>query len=166
LHNERTGYPTQKPEALLERIIKASSNPGDLVADFFCGSGTTPLVAAKLNRRFIATDATFRAVHTTRSRLTAAKAPFTLEHDSAFPFPLEAGKEKVMLQDDILKLETSLDLDYWEVDPAWDGKIFKSVGQAVRPVRSDKVPCELKIKTGQDFCVRLVTVQGEQFQLS
>ena len=78
LHNERTGYPTQKPQALVERIIKASSNPGDLVADFFCGSGTTPLVAANLGRKFIATDATFRAVHTTRSRLTALQSPFTL----------------------------------------------------------------------------------------
>ncbi len=44
LHNERTGYPTQKPESLLDRIILASSNPGDIVADFFCGSGTTPAV--------------------------------------------------------------------------------------------------------------------------
>jgi DNA modification methylase len=166
LHNERTGYPTQKPEALLERIIKASSNPGDLVADFFCGSGTTPLVAAKLNRRYIATDATFRAVHTTRSRLTASQAPFTLEHDSAFPFTLEIGNGEVMLRDDGLKIKTHLELDYWEVDPDWDGKIFRSVGQAVRPVRSDEIPCELKIKTGRDFCVRLVTVQGEQFQLS
>ncbi|MGW8249293.1 MAG: DNA methyltransferase, partial [Anaerolineales bacterium] len=44
LHNERTGYPTQKPEALLERIVLASSDPGDLVADFFCGSGTTAVL--------------------------------------------------------------------------------------------------------------------------
>ncbi|MGD8403423.1 MAG: site-specific DNA-methyltransferase [Anaerolineales bacterium] len=166
LHNERTGYPTQKPEALLERIIKASSNPGDLVADFFSGSGTTPLVAANLGRRFIVTDATFRAVHTTRSRLTASQAPFTLEHDSVFPFHPEPTTGKLSQRDGILKLETNLDLDYWEIDPAWDGKIFKSAGQAVRPARSDDVPCELKIKTGQDVCVRLVTVQGEQFQLS
>ncbi|RLD04496.1 MAG: site-specific DNA-methyltransferase, partial [Chloroflexi bacterium] len=74
LHNERTGYPTQKPEALLERIIKASSNKGDLVADFFCGSGTTAQVAAKLGRRFITTDATWRATHVTLGRLAAKKA--------------------------------------------------------------------------------------------
>ncbi|MGE5073890.1 MAG: DNA-methyltransferase, partial [Anaerolineae bacterium] len=53
LHKERTGYPTQKPEGLLDRIILASSNPGDLVADFFCGSGTTPVRSAALGRRFI-----------------------------------------------------------------------------------------------------------------
>ena len=67
--NERLGYPTQKPEALLERIIKASSNPGDLVADFFCGSGTTAAVAEKLGRKWIATDLGKFGIHTTRKRL-------------------------------------------------------------------------------------------------
>ena len=62
-------YPTQKPEALLERIIKASSNEGDLVADFFCGSGTTAAVAEKLGRKWIATDLGKFAIHTTRKRL-------------------------------------------------------------------------------------------------
>ncbi len=66
---ERQGYPTQKPEALLERIIKASSNEGDLVADFFCGSGTLPAVAEKLGRKWIATDLGKFAIHTTRKRL-------------------------------------------------------------------------------------------------
>ncbi len=165
LHNERTGYPTQKPQALLERIIKASTNPGDLVADFFCGSGTTPLMAANLGRRFIATDATFRAVHTTRSRLTVSQSPFTLERDSAFPFELPIGNGKIVQDEGILQLDTPLALDYWEADPAWDGKTFKSAAQAVRPVRSDKVPCKLKIETGGNVCVRLVTVQGEHFQL-
>ncbi len=66
---ERVGYPTQKPEALLERIIKASSNEGDLVADFFCGSGTLPAVAEKLGRKWIAADLGKFAIHTTRKRL-------------------------------------------------------------------------------------------------
>jgi DNA modification methylase len=66
---ERIGYPTQKPEALLERIIQASSNEGDLVADFFCGSGTTAAVAEKLGRKWIATDLGKFGVHTTRKRL-------------------------------------------------------------------------------------------------
>ena len=166
LHNERTGYPTQKPQALLERIVKASSNPGDLVADFFCGSGTTPLVAANLGRRFIAADATFRAVHTTRSRLTASQTPFTLERDSVVPFVLSAGEGKIVQREASIQINTSLDLDYWEVDPAWDGKTFRSAAQAVRPVRSDDVSGELKIKTGGNICIRLVTVQGEHFQLN
>ena len=66
---ERVDYPTQKPQALLERIIMTSSNEGDLVADFFCGSGTTAAVAEKLGRRWIVTDLGKFAVHTTRKRL-------------------------------------------------------------------------------------------------
>lgn len=66
---KRTGYPTEKPVALLERIIKASSNEGDLIADFFCGSGTTAAVAEKLGRKWITTDLGRFSVHTTRKRM-------------------------------------------------------------------------------------------------
>jgi len=66
---ERAAYPTQKPEALLERIISASSNENDLVADFFCGSGTTLAVAEKLNRKWIGSDLGKFAIHTSRKRL-------------------------------------------------------------------------------------------------
>jgi DNA modification methylase len=66
---ESAGYATQKPESLLERVIKASSNEGDLVADFFCGSGTTAAVAEKLGRKWIATDLGKFGIHTTRKRL-------------------------------------------------------------------------------------------------
>ncbi|HAS95292.1 TPA: site-specific DNA-methyltransferase, partial [Candidatus Wolfebacteria bacterium] len=66
---ERTDYPTQKPEAIIERIVKASSNPGDLVADFFCGSGTTAAVAEKNNRRWIMADLGRFAIHTSRKRM-------------------------------------------------------------------------------------------------
>ena len=67
--NNRTGYPTQKPEPLLEKIIKASSNRNDIVADFFSGSGTTAAVAEKLGRKWIASDLGKFAIHTTRKRL-------------------------------------------------------------------------------------------------
>lgn len=66
---ERLDYPTQKPEALLDRILKASSDEGDLVMDCFCGSGTTSAVAERLNRRWIACDLSRFAIHTTRKRL-------------------------------------------------------------------------------------------------
>ena len=72
--NERTDYPTQKPEALIERIIKASSNPGDLVFDCFMGSGTTQAVAMKLGRRFIGADINLGAVETTAKRLLSVAA--------------------------------------------------------------------------------------------
>ncbi len=67
---ERTGYPTQKPEALLERIISTCSNPGQLVFDCFMGSGTTQAVAMKLGRRFIGADINLGAIQTTTMRLT------------------------------------------------------------------------------------------------
>lgn len=80
---EALGYATQKPEALLARIIQASSNEGDLVADFFVGSGTTAAVAEKLGRRWIATDLGKFGIHATRKRLIgvqrelkAAEKPF------------------------------------------------------------------------------------------
>ncbi len=66
---ESVYYPTQKPEALLERIIKASSNEGDLIGDFFCGSGTTAAVAEKLGRKWITCDLGRFSIHTARKRL-------------------------------------------------------------------------------------------------
>jgi len=89
---ERIGYPTQKPERLLERIISASSNEGDAVADFFCGGGTTAAVAQRLGRRWIACDQSRVAVAITADRLacgaeqrvldgvTTAIPDFTIEH--------------------------------------------------------------------------------------
>jgi SAM-dependent methyltransferase len=69
ISTENLDYPTQKPEALLERIIKASSNENDIVADFFCGSGTTLAVAEKLGRKWIGSDLGKFAIHTTRKRM-------------------------------------------------------------------------------------------------
>jgi DNA modification methylase len=85
LHNlsqERVNYPTQKPEALLERIIKASSNEGDLVLDCFCGSGTTAAVAEKLKRRWITCDLGRFAIHTARKRFLGIQnvQPFVVQN--------------------------------------------------------------------------------------
>ena len=70
MSEERLDYPTQKPMVILERIIKASSNPGDLVFDCFMGSGTTQAVAMKLGRRFIGADINLGAIEITSKRLT------------------------------------------------------------------------------------------------
>lgn len=69
--SRRCGYPTQKPEELLERIITIGSNEGDTVADFFCGSGTTLVAAKKLRRKFIGVDCNPEALRITRERLSA-----------------------------------------------------------------------------------------------
>ena len=79
---ENLRYPTQKPEALLERIISASSGEGDLILDCFCGAGTTAAVAEKLNRRWIACDLGRFAIHTTRKRLLGIPGvkPFVVQN--------------------------------------------------------------------------------------
>jgi site-specific DNA-methyltransferase (adenine-specific) len=183
LHQERTGYPTQKPEALLERIIRASSNQGDLVADFFCGSGTTPQMAARLGRRFIAADISLRAIQTTRSRLVSRPGtPFSVHAERGLlpalePQPLDPGElrgrdmirksgEKRMA---CLPEELLSELDYWEVDPDWDGVIFRSAAQASRRRGAKTMPSSLELppESGKRACFRLVTAEGEirQFEI-
>ena len=72
-HPDRTGYYSQKPKALIERIIKASSNEGDLVADFYMGSGTTAEVCKDLNRKFIGCDLNPKAIEITKARLNGGQ---------------------------------------------------------------------------------------------
>ena len=93
---ERLGYPTQKPEALLARLIAASSEPGDLVADLFAGSGTAPAVAAALGRRWLAGDDSPAAIAATRRRLLA--------------LPDRGGGFEVAALDDAMPPPASLDL--------------------------------------------------------
>jgi DNA modification methylase len=156
LHNERSGYPTQKPEGLLARIVMASSNPGDLVADFFCGSGTTPGVAQRLGRRFIGSDLAWRAIHTSRMRLLRMPSkPFGLSVEQGIALP--AGEDPSLLGLQIrvngnrvtLEGEGVGEVDYWEVDPNWDGKVYCSVAQAIRPLRKGIAPVTLKLPEGE-----------------
>lgn len=81
--SERTGYATQKPEKLLETLLLATTNPGDLVADFFCGSGTTGAVAERLGRRWIMADLGRFAVHTSRKRIIELQRKL---HDDDKPY--------------------------------------------------------------------------------
>ena len=113
---ERLDYATQKPEALLERIIKASSNPGMLVADFFGGSGVTAAVASKLGRRFVHCDIGLNSIQTTRDRLKADGAAFDVleirDGVQLFRNPVQTmDKIKALIPG--LKNEDSLD-SFWE----------------------------------------------------
>jgi len=91
--SEYLKYPTQKPEALLERIIRSSSNNGDLVADFFCGSGTTLAVAEKLGRKWIGTDLGKFSIHTTRKRMIGVQRDLKKEGEDFRAFEiLNLGK--------------------------------------------------------------------------
>jgi len=172
LHSERTGYPTQKPQALLERIILASSNPGDLVADFFCGAGTTSLVASQLGRRFIANDVSWRAIHTSRTRhITNSEAPFKILYETSVQLNRLSGEpDLIRIADSKLAIDPKLvaDLDYWEVDPDWDGQVFHSVAQAIRPRKKEPITGELAVPgpiSKNEIALRLVTIGGNQTQI-
>ncbi|MDD4699402.1 MAG: site-specific DNA-methyltransferase [Oscillospiraceae bacterium] len=113
---ERADYATQKPEALLERIIKASSNENMIVADFFGGSGVTAAVANKLGRRFIHCDIGINSIQTTRDRLVADKAKFDVleikDGVSLYRNPVQT-MEKIKSLIPGLKNEDDLD-SFWE----------------------------------------------------
>lgn len=117
--HEAVGYPTQKPEALLERVIQASSNENDLVLDCFCGSGTTAAVAEKLNRRWITCDLGRFAIHTARKRLLAVEnvRPFVVQNLGRYERQLwqhaEFGSNAIY----ILSAYRKFILDLYQADP-------------------------------------------------
>ena len=92
---ESFGYPTQKPESLLERIVETSSNPGDLIFDCFMGSGTTQAVAMKLGRRFIGADINLGAIETSTKRLIKIAKEIEAKPPE-ITFPSENGEEKAI----------------------------------------------------------------------
>ena len=107
---ERLGYPTQKPEALLERIIKASSNEGDIVLDSYCGCGTTVAVAQRLNRRWIGIDITYQSIGLILKRLKDGHADNWNEIEktiylSGIPEDMESARLLANNRDDRLRKE-------------------------------------------------------------
>lgn len=115
-YDEAVDYATQKPEALLERIIKSSSNEGMIIADFFGGSGVTATVANKLGRKFITSDVGINSIQTTRDRLVSNKAEFEVlevkDGVSLYRNPQQTmNKLKALIKG--LKNDDSLD-KFWE----------------------------------------------------
>ena len=114
--DERIDYSTQKPEALLERIINASSNESMLVADFFGGSGVTAAVAHKLGRKFVHNDVNINSIQTARDRLVSAGAEFTMmevrDGVRLFRNPVQTMEKLVRLIPG-LNTETNLDKRFW-----------------------------------------------------
>ncbi len=143
-NKEHTGYTTQKPEALLERIIKASSDEGMIVADFFSGSGTTTKVTSDLNRKFVACDIGINALQTTRDRLVKAGANFDIlkinDGLRLFRNPAQTTA-KIFSIIDGFRSRTDLDLNDF-----WDGGIAQAKG-SYTPVKfsgiHDKLTKEL-----------------------
>jgi hypothetical protein len=99
-HSERLGYQTQKPEALLERIIKASSNEGDVVLDPFCGCGTAISVAQRLNRRWIGIDITHLAIGLIKKRLADAFGDAVRSTYEVIGEPVDLTGAQRLAQDD------------------------------------------------------------------
>lgn len=120
---ENVNYATQKPEALLERIIKASSDEGMLVADFFGGSGVTATVAHKLGRRFIHNDVNINSIQTTRDRLVAAGAEFCMKD---IKDGVRLFRNPVQTMDKLVKLIPGLNTDTSLNRKFWAGSITDS----------------------------------------
>ena len=170
LHRERTGYPTQKPEALLKRIVMASSNSGDLVADFFCGSGTSIAVARRMGRRWLACDLSPVAINTTRRRLLLEPEAggFSVWVDKAIQDHHEL-RPRIEFTTDNLDVEarlTDLDLDALttiELDWDFDGRLFHSEAQLVRGWQQGRINARLGHSYGEagDYVVAARTVDTE-----
>lgn len=175
--HERLNYPTQKPEALLERILKASSNEGDLVLDCFCGSGTTAATAEKTGRRWITCDEMKYAIQTTRKRLLGIPdvKPFIIQNsgiieeqtgqsvEGAAEARGEAfveGKTVTLLLMDYRIPENSVPtemrkskthwsqwIDYWAIDWNSSGAIFMNEWRSFR-TRKEK---EIKLEAAHSY---------------
>jgi hypothetical protein len=175
---ERVDYPTQKPEALLERILLASSNPGDLVLDPYCGSGTTAIVAERLGRRWIAGDSSAWAIHTTRKRLLGLS-------ERTMPFIVGQGGEREtagtvwyqVLPDDqtitLCGIEPVPDLsavnrpavdfiDFWAVGTRLPGQPFQSLWHTYRTHKNRHLATVAPLPTppNNTIAVLAVDVQG------
>lgn len=159
LHRERTGYPTQKPEALLERIVRASCPQGGVVGDFFVGSGTTAVVAERLGRRWIACDARPLAIETTYRRvmLNGPQAPLEVWRagDSRSEELVPTGSIRLVEGGERVELtglgavqgeapDFPADVVLWEVEWASSGDVFRPTDRAVREWRSEQLPLTLR----------------------
>jgi len=133
---ERTGFPTQKPRALLDRIISCASPPGGLVVDLFAGSGTTGESAHALGRRFVVGDASSLAVATARARLMRAGVPLIVQRCGAAVAPRgEALRAVTRVRDGRVRVELDVSRDplAWAIDVAYDaGGPFRTAWHSER----------------------------------
>lgn len=141
---EKTGYPTQKNLDLLERVVRASSNPGDIVADFFCGAGTTLVAAERNGRRWLGSDLGRFAVHTTRKRLLSVPdcEPFDIVNLGAYERQLWQGEASSTSSrgyfDVILQFYRAQPLDgYVNIHGRKDGRVIH-IGATDAPVTLDE----------------------------
>lgn len=163
--SERTNYPTQKPESLIERIIKASSNEGDLVLDCFCGSGTTAAVAEKLGRRWIMADINRGAIQTTINRLLAdVQNQPTLESRQTLGFAYyKVNNYDFLEQNDLRNLVIEkYGIEKLTSDSFFDGVLngnlikFAPLNRPLAPADIDQLKAELDKRPDEDRNITLV----------
>lgn len=176
MSKKRTMYPTQKPEALLERIIQTSSNEGDIVLDCFSGSGTTAYVAANLKRNFIAIDNNIGAIFTTAQRINTLKQPYTIQTvDYNWPKELNMVQYKVNTVEHTITLmdfdTTYLVTEYpqlrgipWqqlieqvEIDFMYDGQVFKPMCIDC-PSSNNTIAATYKIERNAQIAVQITDI--------
>lgn len=180
LHNERTGYPTQKPESLLSRILLASSDKGDWIGDFFCGSGTTLQVADSLARRWVGCDILPQSIAICQRRFALGQA--TSYHVEVSEPQAQSqrwsSKLKVRMQKEGLRVYLQLEsmkpcrpegfprsLDFWEVDFDYSGDILRSTFQTARPWRDGAIETSVSHSYARAgnyrILIRTVSTQGD-----
>jgi len=166
---ERMGYPTQKPEALLTKIIKASSNPGDVVLDAYCGCGTTVAVAERLNRQWIGIDITYHSISLILKRLADAYGEQVLQSlvVDGIPQDVEAARALANREDDRVRKE----FEKWAVltytnnrgainekkgaDKGVDGVVYFAIG----PGKTERMI--IQVKSGGANRGTIATLKGD-----
>jgi len=171
---ERTGFLTQKPEALLERIILASSQPGAIVADFFLGSGTTAAVATRLGRQFIGCDSSPFSIHVQRNRLLKQFSPLSMFDQSeplSFQFQgslpalnadLEISIKEVKDKFVVTLQQCTLDGDPCALFYAAIGTMQNQLFHAAHYIQKPNFPLEFCIDSLADSALHLVDTHGRQ----
>lgn len=145
-HSERVGYPTQKPEALIERVMKASSDPDDLVFDCFMGSGTTQAVAMKLGRRFIGADINLGAVQTTTKRLLSAAEGLSGQNDKYTGFEVYNVNNYDFFRNPVEARElliSALEIQPFPQGGVWDGELD---GRMVKIMPVNRIAAKADLK--------------------
>jgi len=146
MSDERENYPTQKPEALLEKLILASTNPGDLVFDCFMGSGTTQAVAMKLGRRFLGADINLGAIQTTTKRLLSVAEELKGQNDKYTGFEVynvnnyDFFRNPVEARDLLI---AALEIQPFPQSDVWDGELD---GRMVKIMPVDRIATKADLK--------------------
>lgn len=166
---ERLGYATQKPEALLNRVILASSKPGDIVCDLFSGSGTTAAAAMKLGRRFLAVDASPLALYTLRARLLKAASTHSLlegENELVLRYPAGNTPAKISAKITTPRGRRMLLLESASFSPAYP-LVYAAVGTmkdgVFSPAAADcqpKLPLSLPIGDIEEPALQITDAPG------